>query len=108
MDLFETKAEDKILTSGAKLFLGTSGYSFPDSLNAFYPSRILKKDWLRYYVLNFNAVEINSTYYRILSEKSTAGMVSSVPDNFSFSVNNPGYPCGIYKYTFCKHLAQII
>lgn len=86
MDLFETKAEDKILPSGAKLFLGTSGYSFPDWLDAFYPSRILKKDWLRYYALNFNAVEINSTYYRILSEKSTAGMVSAVPDNFSFSV----------------------
>lgn len=86
MDLFETKVEDKILAAGAKLFIGTSGYSFPDWLNVFYPSRILKRDWLRHYALYFNTVEINSTYYRILTEKSTAGMVASVPDNFSFSV----------------------
>ena len=87
MDLFETKADEKkVLPSGANLFLGTSGYSFPDWLNTFYPSRIRKKDWLRYYALNFNSVEINSTYYRILSEKSTAGMVNAVPDNFFFSV----------------------
>ena len=86
MDLFETKIDKKKLPSGANLFLGTSGYSFPDWLNVFYPSRILKKDWLRYYALNFNSVEINSTYYRILSEKSIVGMVNAVPDNFSFSV----------------------
>ncbi len=86
MDLFEIKAEKKLLPGGTNLFLGTSGYSFPDWLNVFYPSRIAKKDWLRYYALNFNSVEINSTYYRILPEGSTGRMADSVPDNFSFSI----------------------
>ncbi|MCK5785029.1 MAG: DUF72 domain-containing protein [Candidatus Sabulitectum sp.] len=86
MDLFETKAEEKQLAGGAKLFLGTSGYSFPDWLNVFYPQRISRKDWLKFYALKFNSVEINSTYYRILSDSSTGRMAASVPEGFSFSV----------------------
>ena len=86
MDLFKTTAEEKKLPGGGRLFLGTSGYSFPDWLNAFYPRRISKNDWLRYYALKFNSVEINSTYYRILSEKSSGKMADSVPGGFSFSV----------------------
>ncbi|MCD4708498.1 MAG: DUF72 domain-containing protein [Candidatus Sabulitectum sp.] len=86
MDLFETNAEEKKLPGEAGLFLGTSGYSFPDWLNVFYPSRIAKKDWLGYYALKFNSVEINSTYYRILSDSSTGKMTDSVPGGFSFSV----------------------
>lgn len=86
MDLFETKAEKKLLSGGADLYLGTSGYSFPHWLNVFYPSRIARKDWLRYYALKFNSVEINSTYYRILSDSSTGRMADSVPQEFSFSV----------------------
>ncbi|OPX30767.1 MAG: hypothetical protein B1H09_04365 [Gemmatimonadaceae bacterium 4484_173] len=86
MDLFKTKAEKKLLSGGADLHLGTSGYSFPDWTNAFYPSRIARKDWLRYYALKFNSVEINSTWYRILSENSAGKMADSVPDNFSFSI----------------------
>lgn len=86
MDLFETKAEKKLLPGGADLYLGTSGYSFPEWLNVFYPSRIARKDWLRYYALKFNSVEINSTYYRILSDSSTGRMADSVPQEFSFSV----------------------
>ncbi|MEA3265882.1 MAG: DUF72 domain-containing protein [Candidatus Fermentibacteria bacterium] len=86
MDLFETKVEIERLPEGASFYPGTSGYSFPEWLNVFYPSRIARKDWLRYYALKFNSVEINSTYYRILSESSTGRMSDSVPDNFSFSV----------------------
>ncbi len=86
MNLFEEKLDRKLLPGGANLFLGTSGYSFPGWLNVFYPPRITKKDWLRFYALKFNSVEINSTYYRILSESSTGRMADSVPDNFSFSV----------------------
>jgi uncharacterized protein YecE (DUF72 family) len=85
-DLFQTKAVEKRLPGGARLFLGTSGYSFPHWRGVFYPERIAGKDWLRYYALKFNSVEINSTYYGILSEKAAAAMAGSVPAGFSFSV----------------------
>lgn len=86
MDLFDTEAEKRKLPGGAKLFLGTSGYSFSHWRGVFYPERIAGKDWLRYYALKFNSVEINSTYYGILSRKATAAMADSVPRGFSFSV----------------------
>lgn len=86
MDLFESEAEKKTLPRGARLFLGTSGYSFPDWKGVFYPRRITGKDWLRYYALHFNSVEINSSYYRLLSPGTTTKMSESVPEGFSFSV----------------------
>jgi uncharacterized protein YecE (DUF72 family) len=86
MDLFQVKAEKKKLQNGAFLFLGTSGYSFPDWLSVFYPTRIARKDWLKYYALKFNSVEINSTYYSVLTSRSAAKMADSVPEGFSFSV----------------------
>ncbi len=51
---------------------GTSGYMFdwwyskPD-LNNFYPLSLNKKKLLPYYATNFNAVEINSTFYKLPS-----------------------------------------
>ena len=86
MELFGNSLEQKHLTSGAKLFLGTSGYSFPHWRGVFYPRRIAGKNWLGYYALKFNSVEINSTWYRILSADSTQRMADSVPDGFVFSV----------------------
>ncbi len=86
MDLFSSQVQKRVLQGGARLFLGTSGYSFPDWKGVFYPRRIAGKDWLRYYALQFNSVEINSTYYRLLSENATAKMAESVPDGFSFTV----------------------
>lgn len=85
-DLFESKAEGKTLPGGARLFLGTSGYSFPHWKGVFYPERIPGRNWLRYYAMKFNSVEINSTYYRILPERAAAAMAESVPRGFSFSV----------------------
>ena len=86
MDLFATRATERKLPGGARLFLGTSGYSFPHWKGVFYPQRIRGKDWLRYYALAFNSVEINSTYYGILSPKTTEAMAGAVPSGFSFSV----------------------
>jgi uncharacterized protein YecE (DUF72 family) len=86
MNLFENEAVKKLLPGGARLFLGTSGYSFPHWKGIFYPERIAGKNWLKYYALRFSSVEINSTYYRILTEKATAAMSRSVPEGFSFSV----------------------
>ena len=86
MDLFHTSATERKLPGGAVLFLGTSGYSFPHWKGVFYPERIRGKDWLRYYAITFNSVEINSTYYGILSPKTAEAMTDSVPPGFSFSV----------------------
>jgi uncharacterized protein YecE (DUF72 family) len=49
------------------ILIGTSGYSFQDWRGTFYPEDIEDGRMLDYYKKFFNAVEINSTYYRIPS-----------------------------------------
>lgn len=86
MSLFDSCSSRKTLPGGGRLFLGTSGYSFPDWRGVFYPGRIPRAKWLPYYALKFNAVEINSTYYGMLTETAAGAMAESVPRGFSFSV----------------------
>ncbi len=66
--------------------IGTSGYSFPDWVGHYYPRGTKSRDMLPIYARDFDAVEINSTYYRPPTEKTMAGMVERTPAGFSFFV----------------------
>ncbi len=66
--------------------IGTSGYAYVDWVGPYYPEQLRQKDWLAYYSLEFKAVEINFTYYRMPSARTFAGMVNRVPADFLFSV----------------------
>lgn len=71
-----------------KIKIGTSGFSFSDWKGVVYPEKIPNHRMLEFYAryLGFNAVEINSTYYRIPSPKSFELMVKKTPPDFLFSV----------------------
>ena len=70
--------------------LGTSGWSYPPSTGPgswtglFYP--LLKTDELKFYSRYFNAVEINSTFYRPCNPKTAETWVRRTPDDFEFTV----------------------
>jgi uncharacterized protein YecE (DUF72 family) len=72
----------------AKLYIGTSGWSYPKGEGTwkdhFYPRGI--KDELKYYSQLFNTVEINSSFYRPPSPEMAWSWVRRVPDDFIFSV----------------------
>lgn len=68
------------------VFVGTSGYSFPDWDEVFYPSGTRGEDRLQYYVNHFPVVELNTTYYRLPSEKMIGGMARATPDGFKFAI----------------------
>ncbi len=69
-----------------KLHIGTSGYSYTDWKNIFYPARIGSTDMLPFYAQHFDCVEINMTYYTIPMPDVFEGMVNKTPDNFEFIV----------------------
>ncbi len=71
------------------LKIGTSGYSYRDWLGAFYPDGTETKDFLSYYSKYFDAVEINSTYYRTPSARMFEEMVKKVPSTFKLAVKTP-------------------
>lgn len=56
----------------AKLHLGTIGWSYDFWKGPFYPEKTASKNYLAYYSSQFNTVEVDSTFYRIPSEKTVA------------------------------------
>ena len=45
------------------VFIGTSGYDYPEWKGVFYPDDLKRKDFLSYYAKQFNALELNNTFY---------------------------------------------
>lgn len=73
----------------AKLHLGTIGWSYDFWKGPFYPPKTASKDFLAYYSSKFNTVEVDSTFYRIPSEKTVANWRLQVPDGFLFALKFP-------------------
>ena len=69
-----------------EVFIGTSGYSFPDWVGPFYPRGTPSKEFLPYYAKQFGCVEVNSTYYGIPAPRVLAQMAERTPDGFRFVV----------------------
>jgi uncharacterized protein YecE (DUF72 family) len=70
------------------MYIGTSGWSYPKGegtwIGYFYPKQ--KVNELEYYSQFFNAVEINSTFYRPPNPGYVYNWVRRVPGNFLFTV----------------------
>ena len=73
----------------APIRVGTSGYSFKDWVGTVYPERTPSSGFLSHYARWFDAVEVNSTYYRIPSPTMFEGMLVKVPPDFAFVVKTP-------------------
>lgn len=75
--------------SSAIIQVGTSGYSFEDWRQSFYPEKIEKGKMLDHYAMHFDCVEINSTYYRIPHPAVFYNMIKKVSPQFEFIVKVP-------------------
>ena len=71
------------------IYVGTSGYNYPEWKGSFYPSNLSTKLMLPYYAERFSSVEINYTFYRMPNSKLVAGWASQVPDHFRFTLKAP-------------------
>jgi uncharacterized protein YecE (DUF72 family) len=69
-----------------RIVIGTSGYSFADWVGPFYPPGTRSGDFLAYYARHFEAVEVNSTYYRIPNPRVIELMEKKTPPGFRFVV----------------------
>jgi uncharacterized protein YecE (DUF72 family) len=68
------------------VYVGTSGWYYKDWHASFYPKELRKGELLSYYARHFPTVEINASFYRLLSEKAVTDWVGKVPRQFIFSV----------------------
>jgi uncharacterized protein YecE (DUF72 family) len=69
----------------AKLFAGTSGYSYPSWKPDFYPKNVPSTKFLEYYALRLNLVEVNYTFRQLAKAATFEKWVASTPEGFVFS-----------------------
>ena len=62
-----------------ELYAGTSGYSYKEWKGPFYPEKLPDKEMLSFYGERFRAVEINNSFYRVPSPRSSAAGRSACP-----------------------------
>lgn len=72
-----------------RLYVGTSGYSYPKWKGTFYPKSLPAAKMLRFYGERFGSVEINSTFYAMPKSSTLEGWVEAVPDHFRFVLKAP-------------------
>lgn len=68
------------------VYLGTSGFSYPEWKGNFYPPKIAAGDMLRHYATRLPSVEINNTFYRMPRRSVLSGWAEQTPENFRFAV----------------------
>lgn len=73
----------------AEVRIGTSGYSFPHWVGTVYPEGTRPSDMLKVYAGDFDAVEINFTYYRDPTPEIFEGMLRKVDPDFEFVIKAP-------------------
>ncbi|MCQ9639185.1 DUF72 domain-containing protein [Chryseobacterium sp. WG14] len=71
------------------LYIGCSGFYNNDWKGSLYPENAPSKDFLSLYARAFNAVEINSTFYRIPTAKTLLKWYEDTPDLFRFFIKIP-------------------
>lgn len=71
------------------IWIGTSGYNYPEWKGSFYPAKLPAAKMLPYYSDRFSTVEINYTFYRMPNEKLVGGWASATPPSFKLTLKAP-------------------
>jgi uncharacterized protein YecE (DUF72 family) len=85
------------------VYVGTSGWTYPDWLGSFYPADSKPQDMIQYYARYFRAVEIDSTYYTIPARSVVAGWKENTPPGFVFAAQVPGVITHQKVMKDCQH-----
>jgi uncharacterized protein YecE (DUF72 family) len=71
------------------IWVGTSGYNYPEWRGTFYPEKFPTTKMLPYYAERFPTVEINNTFYRMPTEALVAGWSEATPEHFKLTLKAP-------------------
>jgi uncharacterized protein YecE (DUF72 family) len=72
-----------------QVWIGTSGYSYPDWVGPFYPPETRPNRMLAHYTRIFPLVELNFTFYRLPAVGQLARLGEQTPAGFQFLVKLP-------------------
>ena len=66
--------------------IGTSGWSYPNWRQLFYPRGLKQGDWLAFYARQFATVEINASFYRLPTVAMIERWLAVTPPGFVFAI----------------------
>ena len=89
------------------MFIGTSGYNYPEWRGTFYPEKFPASKMLAYYAERFNSVEINYTFYRMPTPALLEGWAKGTPGGFTFTLKAPRRITHDAKLQRCEDLTQV-
>jgi uncharacterized protein YecE (DUF72 family) len=72
-----------------RVHVGTSGYNYPEWRGTFYPDDIKPPKMFEWYSARFHAVEINYTFYRMPTGKTTTAWRDQAPEGFRYALKAP-------------------
>ena len=71
------------------LWIGTSGFQYPEWKGNFYPEKMPASGMLPFYAAQFPTTEVNYSFRRIPSAKTIANWHAATPERFKFSFKAP-------------------
>jgi uncharacterized protein YecE (DUF72 family) len=97
------------------LRIGTSGWAYSHWRGLFYPPKLPRQEWFRFYAGRFATVEINSSFYRLPSETAFLNWQEQAPAGFLYAVKASRYITHLKKLkdpahpleTFFAHAAHL-
>ena len=88
------------------VFVGTSGYNYPEWRGSFYPDKFPASKMLAYYAARFDTVEVNYTFYRVHTPSLLEGWANGTPDRFKFTLKAPRRITHDARLQRCEELTQ--
>ncbi len=73
----------------SEIHLGTQGWSYKSWVGNFYPANTVPTDFLKEYVKEFHAVEVDSTFYGMPRPQTIEQWRAITPDDFRFAAKFP-------------------
>jgi uncharacterized protein YecE (DUF72 family) len=89
-----------------RVWVGTSGYNYPEWKGNFYPEKFPAAKMLPYYAEHFTTVEINYTFYRVPNTRILGGWDQETPPGFRLTLKAPKRITHIAKLRDCADLLQ--
>ena len=98
-----------------KLWVGTSGFQYPEWRGSFYPEKLSTLKMLPYYAEHFPTTEMNYTFRRMPTVQILERWVMATPLEFKFSLKTPQevthfrrlLGCGKLVAAFCNTLLTL-
>jgi uncharacterized protein YecE (DUF72 family) len=72
-----------------RLYVGSSGFSYPTWKPGFYPAGTPQREFLRFYADRLDTVELNTTGYRLPEAEQFRRWADETPNGFRFAVKMP-------------------